>query len=59
MGYTKPFIYYPIWVLQYYTKYNTKVNISPFVRYYYFLKSMRLIIKFSAVLLIKHCYLLI
>lgn len=59
MWYTTPFIYYPIQALQYYTKYNTIVNISQFVRYYYFLLLMRLILKFSANLLMKHLYLLI
>ena len=59
MWYTTPFIYYPIQALQYYTKYNTIVNISQFVRYYYFLLLMRLILKFSANLLTKHFYLLI
>ena len=59
MRYTKPFIYYPIRALQYYTKYNTNVNILPFVRYYYFSLLMRLILKFYAILLIIYVDLLI
>lgn len=59
MGYTAPFIYYPIRALQYYTKYNTNVNILPFVRYYYFSLLTRLILKFYTNLLIKHIHLLI
>ena len=59
MGYTTPFIYYPIRALQYYTKYNTNVNILPFVRYYYFSLLMRLILKFYAILLIVYVDLLI
>ena len=59
MRYTKPFIYYPIQVLQYYTLYNTKVNVLPFVRYYYFTSSMSQILNFLINMLICEYYLLI
>ena len=59
MWYTAPFIYTPIQGLQYYTKYNTKINNLQFVRYYYFSLLMRLILKFYAILLIIYVGLLI
>ena len=59
MRYTKPFIYYTIQVLQYYTLYNTKVNVLPFVRYYYFTSSMSQILNFLINMLICEYYLLI
>ena len=59
MWYTAPFRYTPIQGLQYYTKYNTKINNWQFVRYYYFSLLMRLILKFYAILLIIYVGLLI
>ena len=59
MWYTAPFIYTPIQGLQYYTKYNTKINNLQFVRYYDFSLWMRLILKFYAILLIVYVDLLI
>ena len=45
--------------LQYYTMYNTNINKSLVVKYYYLASLLRLIINFSINLLTLHIYLLI